>query len=366
MFRRSILAFVSLLIVGCDLSESPQLSQQPAIPRMASSSSKAQTAGFNLPSGLAASGTAVPRRAPCTAPSGWIPYQMHLNETIYSLAVYTPFSADDLLKANCLTAPTEIGPGSWVYVPPETPRSSASTFLPLGISALVADPQTVSAGGLVNLTWQTQGPVVRVRIGWMYQNQFIEEVGSLPSTGTWQLQAPADGRESITYMVRVSDGLQEIAAQTTVQIRCPESWYFSPQPSGCPSAPLITTFHEQHFERGTIVYIPALGEHYVLIVGQAGIRLSDPFVPGMPLKDQALDAQIPAGLRQPTGPINYAWRSDDTIAVGLGYAIGEENHYLGMMQRTVNASGEVLYFSSGSGQVYRFVSGQAWQLFSPQ
>lgn len=170
----------------------------------------------------------------------------------------------------------------------------------------------------------------------------------------------------MTFAVRVSDGVQEVTAQTTVSIRCPETWFFGPSPSGCPSAPLITTFHEQPFERGVIVYIPALGRHFAFAINEPGVEIDDTFVPGMPLRDASLEGSIPSGLRQPTGPINYAWRSNKTLQTALGYAVGPEISYGGMMQRMAIASGEILYFSASNNQVYRFVNGQAWQVVTTQ
>ena len=109
----------------------------------------------------------------------------------------------------------------------------------------------------------------------------IQEADHLPQVGVWQLQVPADGRETITFTVRASDGLHEVAAQTTVQVRCPEGWFFNPQPSGCPLPSLVTTFYEQPFEHGTIVYIPALGVHYALVSGQPARQIASTFLPGM-------------------------------------------------------------------------------------
>jgi hypothetical protein len=167
-------------------------------------------------------------------------------------------------------------------------------------------------------------------------------------------------------VVRASDGAHEVAAQTTVQVRCPESWFFSPAPPGCPSPPLMTTFREQVFERGTIVYIPALGVNYLLLAQYPAIQVRDSFVPGMPLKDAALEAKIPAGLSQPTGAINYAWRSNEDYIAALGYTVAPEKSYLGMLQRVVTASGETIYLSASSGAVYRFAEGQIAQVINPQ
>ncbi|HEX3051722.1 MAG TPA: hypothetical protein VHP83_13765 [Aggregatilineaceae bacterium] len=308
----------------------------------------------------------VRQTAPCAYPADWQLYQMQVNETVYSIALRTGISAEELFRLNCSTVGAAFEAGAWLYVPPTAIHNRPETLLPLGIGALVADPVQVAAGGTVNLTWLAAGPVVNVRAGWQYQGQFIEEASALPTIGTLAVQVPADGRESITLVVRASDGVHEVTAQTTVRIACPESWFFSPAPVGCPTPPMVTTFHEQPFERGTVIYIPALGQHLVLINGQAGLRMVDTFVPGMPLNDPALDSEIPAGLLQPSGPIYYAWRSDDHVMAALGYATAPETSYTGMMQRRPGINGEVLYLSSSSGAVVQFANGQGWQTIVPQ
>ncbi len=239
-------------------------------------------------------------------------------------------------------------------------------MLPLGISAFVVEPQTVDAGGAVNMAWQATGPAVQVRVGWVYGDQFIEEVRNLPATGTLRLHVPADGRSAITYMVRVSDGVQEVAAQLTVGVTCGEGWFFAPAPDACPLPALFTTFHTQRFERGVIVYVPGLRQHFVLLDGQPARVLGDTFVPGMPLRDPALDAALPAGLRQPSGPINHIWRGDQALQTALGYGVGDQRVYAGLLQRAVLPLGEVLAFNAPEGGVFVAQTGRVWQTLQTQ
>lgn len=304
--------------------------------------------------------------ATCTIPAGWVLYQLRLNETLYSIAARAAINPGDVLHGNCLTSASGITAGTWLYVPPQIAATLPQTVLPLGISAFVTEPQIVEAGGAVNLAWQATGPAVQVRVGWVYGGQFIEEARSLPPTGTLRLTVPADGREAITYMVRVSDGVSEVAAQTTIRVRCGEGWFFTPAPGQCPLPALYTTFHMQQFERGVIVYIPALRQHITLVNGQPARVLGDTFVPGMPLRDPALDAAIPAGLRQPTGPVNHIWRSDKALQAALGYAVGEAYLYSGLMQRAVLPLGEITALSAPDNTVYFLQTGQAWQVLQPQ
>jgi hypothetical protein len=369
MTRRVTLAVLLLLLAGCSFDNAPQAARLPTVAQPVSAkASTVQNVSLlsAAPAGSSAGGLLSPPQTTCPIPAGWLPYQMQVNETIYSVAARANLSADGLLRTNCLPATATAGPGTWLYVPPQAVSTRPQTSLPLGIGAFVADPLVVPAGGVVRLAWQAVGPAVRVRVGWVYQDQFVQEADNLPQVGVWQFQVPADGREAMTFAVRASDGLHEVAAQTTVQVRCPEGWFFNPQPSGCPLPSLVTTFYEQPFERGTIVYIPALGVHYALVTGQPARQIASTFLPGMPLKDPARDAGVPAGLRQPTGAINYAWRSDKALQTALGYAVGEPHIYTGLFQRAVMASGEATTFSAASGQVYVIALDDTWSLVTSQ
>jgi len=368
MIRTVTLTLLVLLLTGCSLDGPQQAARFPTVAQPVAAK-VAPVVPASLLSGAPAANTGpvlAPPQTTCPIPTGWLPYQMQINETVYSVAARANLSAAGLLETNCLSATAAVGSGTWLYVPPQAVSSRPQTSLPLGIGAFVADPLAVPAGGTVRLAWQAVGPAVRVRVGWVYQDQFIQEADNLPQVGLWQIQVPADGRETMTFAVRASDGLHEVAAQTTVQVRCPEGWFFNPQPSGCPLPSLVTTFYEQPFEHGTIVYIPALGIHYALVPGQPARQIANTFLPGMPLKDPALDTAVSAGLRQPTGAINYAWRSDEALRTALGYALGEPSIYTGLFQRAVTASGETIAFSAASGQVYTMTLDGAWSLITPQ
>ena len=334
----------AILLAGCEgqhrlTSARPAGAQAP----VDTSGQPLDVASANI---LPPSGPDVRRQTDCPVPQGWVFYRVAFNETIFSIAARGSVGVSDLLAGNCLAALPKLDAGVWLSVPAQAAAMLPQTFLPLGVGALVANPASVPAGGYVTLAWQAQGPVVNVRIGWMYGNSFVQEAGGLPSSGIWSLRVPDDGRNSITYVVLASDGVREVAAQTTVRIACGEGWFFSPVPAGCPLPALSTTFYEQSFERGSIIYVPALRVHYLLIQGRTARAVEDRFVPGMPLTDPALDAAIPVGLQQPRGPINLAWRSNPRLQAALGYAVGAARPYTGMHQRTVSAGGETIYFAS--------------------
>ncbi len=354
------LSLLSLVLVGCNLSESVDASTPAKEPTL---SEIASPASSKLVVNTAFQQDSAKQIQTCVYPTGWIPYQLQVNENIYTVSTRYGITADALMQGNCFTDPAFANNGSYVYVPPTALTAPPQTILPLGISTFIADPVVAPAGGQVTLVWQAQGSVMNVRAGWLYNGQFIEEMSGLPIAGSIQLPVFNDGRDSMTFMIRISDGIQEVAAQSTVQVTCGEGWFFAPEPAECPTSALVTTFREQRFERGTIVYLPALGELYVMIVGQAAIKVQDEYIPGMPLFDGLYRA--PEGFQQANGPIYYIWRKDG-IREALGYAIEPETQYQGMLQRTVSAQGEKIYFSASNFHVYQVSRGAAWGVIIPQ
>lgn len=298
----------------------------------------------------------------CVYPAGWQAYPVRKDETASGVAVRYGLTLDELLSANCLPTTQALIEGQIIYVP-QRQQVSGQTYLPLAISAISVEPAIANPGDVVTLSWTGQGNARSARFGIVFDGAFYQHQTGLAATGSVQVRIPDDGREFITYMVRVSDGATEVAAQTSVRVNCQEGWAFLPAPSGCPTAPLTTTFREQQFERGTIVFVPTLGVHYVMVAGQEVIAIRDNYVPGMPPRDGQFTA--PTGYTLPLSEIYYIWRQDG-IRDALGYALSDAVSYPGLMQRTVHPSGEEIYLTNASGNIYRFGTGLVWGVIIPE
>jgi hypothetical protein len=294
----------------------------------------------------------------CSYPAGWRAYRVTEVDTLDGLALRYGLSVEQLLQSNCLLSADQVLPGLVIYLPSVAPTVSVQTILPLGVSSLQVEPMVVNPGGRLVLSWAAQGPVQTVRLGALFNGQYFELAKDLPFQGAVELRAPDDGREAISYVVLVGDGYQEVAAQATVRILCRESWFFLPAPAGCPSSLLVTSFQAQSFERGVILYVPALGLHYVLVTGQEAVEVDDNYIPGMPDYDPGLIP--PPNTQQPRGAIFHLWHNE-SVRAALGYATGEAVTYLGMMQRSVSSGGEVSYLSASNGDVYRLGDGLVWE-----
>ncbi|HLA42267.1 MAG TPA: hypothetical protein VJZ27_02460, partial [Aggregatilineales bacterium] len=282
----SLLATTLLLAAGCGLGNTAQAGSTPPVKKSTTADTAAKPPARDILISQENNSSILFSNTSCVHPAGWQAYYTDDGDTAIGLAGHFGTTVEALLRGNCLANPAEIASNRLIYVPQFQNVERMQTVLPLGVNQLIAEPTTAQPGGSIRLHWQGQGSVVSARVGIVFNGLFYEQAKDLPVSGTIDLSIPDDGREYITYMIRVSDGGErEIAAQTTIRVSCREGWFFAPQPPGCPSSPLVTTFQEQQFERGTIVYVPALGMHYVMVAGQEAVMMNDDFVPGMPLRD---------------------------------------------------------------------------------
>lgn len=187
-------------------------------------------------------------------------------------------------------------------------------------------------GDSITLTWQAIG-----------DEAFIlhdEEWGALstdaipvPLSGTTTVTVNASLRRTrITYvlMVRSRQGGDSVSTGVTVWLACPEQWFFSYPPDGCPQPVLRTTIVVQQFERGMMIYSSAdkriyalegpLGESYTYSVQE------DTWREGMAESDPSIIP--PQGFYQPVRGLGLTWRTQvDTwgrsLRERLGWATGE-------------------------------------------
>lgn len=295
-------------------------------------------------------------RQTCVYPAGWQAYTLGEQDTPASVAARFGISLDSLLASNCIADPAFLVQGLVIYVP--TPRTAQNqTILPLAVTEFSADPPQADPQQVITLTWAGQGAIRNVRVGSLYEGQYTELANHLPANGTLQVSVPDDGRDVLSYVVIVGDGAQEVYAQTSVAVSCEQAWFFTPSPSGCPSALLSSEFVEQRFVNGTVVYIPALGLHYVMIRGQEAVIIEDTFVPGISPLNTGF--AVPKGFVLPHGALLHLWQNE-TVQQALGFAVENASRYAGYLQRTMSPSGEVMYLSSSSGDIYRMGKGLVW------
>lgn len=133
--------------------------------------------------------------------------------------------------------------------------------------------------------------------------------------------------------------LPEVAANPD---RCPEPWFFTPVPQGCPDLPPLRSFATtQPFEHGLMIWVEQTAQIYVFggdlnsALPVPYVAVPDPYQPGMPRADPALTP--PEGLIQPELGFGMVWRGEAGSLTfdpreTLGWALRDEVGYTALYQ----------------------------------
>jgi hypothetical protein len=188
-------------------------------------------------------------------------------------------------------------------------------------------------------------------------------------SGSLQVAISPERRNYDTYALYVYDESGVVAHETTqVALRCPDRWFFSPAPDICPIGPaIITDGAEQHFERGTMLWVSAEDRIYVLFDDGQLPRwsaYSDEWDEGEPPKDEGIEP--PPGLQQPVRGFGLIWREESTVRERLGWAVDAERGYETALQWSSHVRYPVLYIRALDGGVWELgPNGSAWMHLPP-
>ncbi len=209
-----------------------------------------------------------------------------------------------------------------------------------------ANRSEVVPGDNVTFTWISSGgitaalvePVCCTSIG----GNLVREVppnGSLALT----LDAAVD-RDTLTYILNVSDGVLSDSKSIRVRLPCPDAYFFAPQRGEleCPSGPPVhSAAAQQIFERGRMIWLESQDKVYVLfgdgLPNPSGappdefLAFDDTWQPGEPESDPTIVP--PSGLYQPLRGFGKVWRNWPEVRDGLGWALASEQAFDGVYQR---------------------------------
>ncbi|HET7090937.1 MAG TPA: hypothetical protein VFL17_20085, partial [Anaerolineae bacterium] len=250
------------------------------------------------------------------------------------------------------------GGPAWNFVDPNTAPAPAADASPVptpfptvaakvpAILGFTVDPVNAKPGDRVTLSWTSTGGVTAT---------LFEPVCCASNGGSLARDVPPNGsltltldaaveRDTLTYILSVSDG--EPSASKSIQIRlpCPDTYFFRPGTNDleCPSGPaVISPAAEQVFERGRMIWIESQDKVYVLLGdGQPNApgvppdefsEFEDTWQPGQPESDPALSP--PVALFQPLRGFGKVWRSVEWVRDGLGWALAPEQAFNAVFQR---------------------------------
>jgi hypothetical protein len=238
------------------------------------------------------------------------------------------------------------------------------------IHSFRADVDLASPGDTITLSWQWSGGTGGAIYHLLPAGQLSTPYWDVGPAGTLQYTISPERRNYDSFVLYVHDE-GGVAAQQTVQVdlRCPDDWFFSPAPDICPAnAPLVSSGAEQHFERGTMVWVGAEDRIYVLFADGQGPRWSaytDEWDEGEPTMDPEIEP--PPGLQQPIRGFGLLWREEPTVRARLGWAVDQERGYETALQRTSHYRYPVLYIRALDGGAWRLgPNGSAWEYVPTQ
>jgi hypothetical protein len=209
--------------------------------------------------------------------------------------------------------------------PPARPTAAGA---PAILSFTIA-PARINPGEVITLTWATTGEAVTInpinQLG-----QWAPPIYSGPLAGTLVITTSAEARNLVMYVVTASLGEQHAWQSATVQLNCPDTWFFSNPPAECPWPAHFTMMQAQRFEQGLMLWTQWNDAVYVFYDQPHWYRwdrFPNQWFPGMPESDPTITP--PAGRLQPVRGFGVAWRTGyvsptQVVRDILGWAVEEE------------------------------------------
>jgi hypothetical protein len=308
----------------------------------------------SLPIGCArTSREAHPTRAPATAtlvlasPPPATSTPAH-TPTRTQTATPTTMATPSPVPTAFIPSPTSSPTATPAAVATEAPGPEIQYF---GTSVTVADP-----GDVITLTWSTSYAETVLLYKLYYSGQLPAQGLTVPLSGVVTYTIPVVDRNWITLMLYAEDAAERhTMATTTVQLRCPDPWFFTPRPDEiCPTAPLISLAAEQHFEGGTMIWVEAEDTIYVLYAGEGMVSPWNRFEDTWDESQRDRDPEIapPPGLMQPIRGFGLVWREQPTVRDSLGWAIDNEKGFTTVVQRTTRYKYNAWYMLALDGGVW--------------
>lgn len=256
-----------------------------------------------------------------------------------------------LVAATAVTAqyPLAQEPENAIYLPLITrpPDPQIITFQ--------VEPDSADPGQTVLLSWEVENAnrVVLTRF-WDYRP--AEWWDYLPLIGTHSHTVPDWERNPIYFSLDAYNTLTgaHLTASVTIHVICPDTWFFTPAPSGCPSAPLTSPAAEQPFEGGFMVWVGV--QDRIIVLFDDGLypkmsNYSDEW-DGGPICDEG---PPPPGLVHPTGGFGNLWCNDAAVRDRLGWGLEPEVGYDTILQWTTLVKYNHTYLRAADGNVWHLL-----------
>ncbi len=231
-----------------------------------------------------------------------------------------------------------------------------------------ADKDLPYPGDTVELSWASTDAVSATLYHLLPTGQF-GTFWAVEPTGSKVYEIPSETRnyELFALFVRDEQG-RSTSATLSVELACPDEWFFDPAPDECPSGPAeIGPGAEQLFEQGIMLWVESQDYIYVLYAdGGVGAwdAFPDAWEPGDPISDTNIIP--PEGYYQPVRGFGLVWREALNVRDRLGWAIEPEEDYETAYQRTARWKYNEFFIQATDGGVWHLhPEGSDWSFIPP-
>ncbi|MDF1515666.1 MAG: hypothetical protein P1S60_17800 [Anaerolineae bacterium] len=244
---------------------------------------------------------------------------------------------------------TPLSPTPTLSPPPATPEA-----LPF-ISLFEANQQEVDPGDQVIFSWETHNAAQVILYAIPPSHHLPHSGWNVSPSGSFTVTIPPESRNYSEFMLYAQgEAGQHVTRGLTVMLRCPDAWFFSPEPDICPTAPIYSAAAEQHFEHGVMLWIEVQNRIIVLFEDdQFTTKYSvyeDKWDESQPEYDPAITA--PDGLLQPVRGFGLVWRTNPHVRDRLGWALHGETGYDTIVQQTTRYKYNATYIRALDGNVW--------------
>ena len=218
-----------------------------------------------------------------------------------------------------------------------------------------ANVDTANPGDTIVLQWESSGATGATLSPISASGQMPATGVNVAASGTYSYDIPIDARNVSRFYLSVYDNDGHSAGvDLAIPLRCPVAWFFQPEPIVCGSDPIHSSAAEQHFERGTMVWVAAEDAIVVLYDDDRASpkweRFTDEWDEGEPDHDRAIVA--PEGMLQPVRGFGLIWREQGRVRERLGWALDQETAFDSIMQFTTLYKYNSIYLKALDGNVW--------------
>lgn len=217
-----------------------------------------------------------------------------------------------------------------------------------------ANLKEVDPGDTIVLSWEITNASEATLYLIPPSHHFPQSGWDVGPTGSYTITIDPKSRNYSEFMLYVDHNDQSISQGLTVYLRCPDPWFFAPEPNICPTAPLYSAAAEQHFEHGVMLWIEEQ-DHIIVLYSdnQYSPKYSvyqDEWDESQPDSDPSL--QPPEGFDQPHRGFGLVWRSHTEVRDRLGWAMVEEMGFDTIIQQTTRYKYNATYIRALDGNVW--------------